>query len=445
MSVWRKVGPFAADLIRLGGRYVGDPRSRRALRDALSTDGLTPRSRRTAAAEAGRAIPAALRFEGLAPTSLSLAGIAILPHAAPHLNILLPEIGIDGAFAGIRTALHVARILSESLGLPLRVIELNFAAPGRTPGESTRHLARTFGLTEIEVVPREQLGRASFTATDVWLATHWTTAHAAQVACETGVLAAERVVYLIQDYEPGFVAASDSSVTAAATYHAGFTALVNSVPLWRHLCAEERLDISDELVFSPDFDNEDLAATASARRVSEIVTVLFYARPSKPRNLFHLGIAALRTTVAEFGEEGTTVRYLSMGERHADTDLGGGARLVSLGRLSRENYFAQLSEASVLLSLQQSAHPSHPPFDAAISGGLAVTNDFGGNRGALHPRISAAPTEVNALGAQLARAIRASVDGRPGTYLPVEAGLLGRPLEEAIAAVAARLSPDLAG
>jgi hypothetical protein len=284
-------------------------------------------------------------------------------------------------------------------------------------------------------VAREKIGTFTFGPDDLWLATHSKTAHAMQVACAAGLVDPGRVVYLIQDYEPGFTAWSTASVVASATYHAGFLPVVNSLPLKKYLVATEGITVDDDLVFAPAFDEERLRRAAANHR-SGPKTVLFYARPSKPRNLYALGIAALKATVADLGEEAAKVRFVSAGEKHPDVQLGAGATLRSLGRLDWDAYFEFLSGTSVVLGLQASPHPSHPPLDAAISGALAVTNDFAETRAELHPRLRAVPADVPSLAAAMVDAIR----NQPAdtAYRAVSDGKLGRPLDDVVDALAAR-------
>ena len=111
-----------------------------------------------------------------------------------------------------------------------------------------------------------------------------------------------------------------------------------------------------------------------------------------------------------------------------------------MGRLPWDDYFRFLSTIDVALSLQQSPHPSHPPFDAAISGAYAVTNDFSGGRSGLHPRIVAVAADTPSLGAALADVIRNAFDAEPGDYLPVADGALGSELDAALRFAVSRLT-----
>ncbi len=139
------------------------------------------------------------------------------------------------------------------------------------------------------MVRREDVLDTTFGDDDVWIATHWKTAHPIDVAVTAGVIGRERVVYLVQDYEPGFSPWSTEYAVAASTYRAGFRMLVNSEPLRRYLAEVEALDVPRERTFAPHLDLELLDRVADARRHEDVVRVLFYGRPSKHRNLFRLG------------------------------------------------------------------------------------------------------------------------------------------------------------
>jgi hypothetical protein len=439
---WRKLRLLVTDLFRVNTRYLLDTGQRNRMREVLKKDGLTPSQRALTQAEAQAAVPNARPYSGLASTSLTLAGIRLSADSVPRVNLVIGEVREGGVFAGIHTALTVGKALAARLGRPLRVVMLDFTSVDNDQASAERFIRESFDLPDVTVVTRESLRDGVFGTTDIWLATHSKTAHAVQVACDIGLIDRHRVVYLVQDYEPGFSAWSTESVLASSTYHAGFVPLVNSMPLWRFLCAEENLNIDRDLVFAPSFEEDRLRAAAEARTPSHTVQVLFYARLTKHRNLYAVGIAALRAAVLALGADAPALRFVSAGEQHDPIDLGGGHTLTSLGRLAWDDYFTFLSTTQVLLSLQQSPHPSHPPFDAAISGARAVTNDFHETRGGLHPRIVAVPADPNSLAGALVSAIQASVHTEPGTYLPVAAELLGGDLEAAVDAALSRLTLD---
>lgn len=429
------------DLVRVNTRYLTDASQRSRLREALRRDGFTPQQQRFVAAELAAAPARSRPFAGLTSTSLTVVSMRVSDAAPAYLNLLIGEVREGGVFAGVHTALSAAVLLANRLALPLRVIMLDFTTAGNTRSTAETFIREQFGLERVVVIPRESIAGSIFSPDDFWLATHWKTAHAVQVACDLGIVERNRVAYLIQDYEPGFSPWSTESVLATSTYHAGFSPLVNSTPLWRFLTDREGLAIDRSQVFAPNFDDDRLRAAAEARKRSDTVRVLFYGRPSKHRNLFRIGLSALRI-VAEELDGDLAVQFFSAGESHDDIDLGRGRTLRSLGRLTWEDYFNFLASTDVVLALQQSPHPSHPPFDAAVSGAIAVTNEFYETRSKLHPRIRAVPVDMNSLASALSKAIRESVDSPPGAYQPVTDGLLGSRLSEAVDVVALQLNPE---
>jgi len=431
-----KIRHLLTDLARVNSRYVRDGDYRNTVRERLVAIDRSP----TAEAELAASDAAARPWAQLVETSTALAGIRLDPAAVRHLDLVVGEIRADATFAGISTAVVAGRALADELGLPLRIVMVGHTTGGNSGSAAEAYVASRFPGIEARVVPREALLDVGFSPDDTWLATHWKTAHAVDVAVRAGRVDARRVAYLVQDYEPGFSPWSTEYAVAASTYQRGFQPIVNSSPLHAYLREHQGLDIDPELVFAPDLDLDLLRRVAAGRRSDDVTRVLFYGRPSKHRNLYRLGLTALKIAAGRLADSGRRVEFVSAGEAHGDVDLGSGHVLRSRGTLPWDDYFELLASTNVVLSLQYSPHPSHPPFDAAISGAYAVTNDFGGTRGGLHDRISAVAAEPDALAdALVAAVLRDAADG-PGEFLDVAPGLLGGDLRSAVAAAAVRLT-----
>lgn len=417
----RRFAGIARRALTAARRYASDPAFRARVGRELARD------RDAAPAAATR--PTA--YAGLVSSSAALGGIRVAP-GVPHLNVVVGSVGAGRVFAGIDTALRAAVLLAERLGLPLRVVTID---PPSGADPAAEALRERYGVSDLDLVGPGTIGERSFAPDDIWMATHFFTAHAIDVACGLGLIQSERVVYLVQDYEPGFVPWSTEYAVAQSTYHAGFVPLVNSLPVARYLATAEGIAVPDAHVFAPAFDLDRLARVAEARRPSDVVRIGFYGRPSKHRNLFRLGVASLRRAAERLGDD-PAYTFVSVGERHADVDLAGGHQLTSLGTLSWDGYFEFLAEVDVFLSLQMSPHPSHPPLEAAMSGAWAVTNDVGGARAHLHRRLTAVPARVEALADAVVAATRQPTHG----FLALEPGLLGGELSAAVDAVAAVLA-----
>lgn len=432
-----KIRRLLADLVRVNARYARDDIYRNTIRERLNTVGVG--SHAVEAREVKRSPREARPFRGLVETSLALSGI---DHSGQtrHVNVVLGEVREGAAFAGIQTAVSVGVELAKALDLPVRVVMVSWTTPGNSSKAASGVLAERFPGVTFEVIAREEILKAVFGASDVWLATHWKTAHAIDVAATAGIIDRARVAYLVQDYEPGFSPWSTEYALARATYRAGFRLLVNSRPLQQYLLREEGVEVPDEATFSPHFDLDLLRRVASERQHDGVTRVLFYGRPSKHRNLFRIGVSALQVAADRLQGSGLRLEFASAGEVHRDVDLGHGLKLESVGTLPWDDYFHFIASRNVVLSLQMSPHPSHPPFDGAISGAQVVTNEFADTRSALHPNIDAVPADPVSLGEAVAEAIRRAADSGPTGYLDLEPGTLGGSLDDAVAHLARTLT-----
>lgn len=447
---FEKARRLVADLVRVNERYARDGHYRNDVRERLGRT-VSRVDVGVARRERDRAPLAARPFEGLVETSLALAGIRTSADRSPEVVLVVDELREGAAFAGVQTALAVALAVGERLGRPVRVVMVRWTTPGNSAAAAEALVADRFpdsrvdGRPGVRVVPREALLDTVFGEDDLWIATHWKTAHPIDVAVTAGVLRRDRVVYLVQDYEPGFSPWSTEYAVAASTYRAGFRMLVNSEPLRKYLAEVEDLEVPHERTFAPHLDLELLERVAGARQHESTVRVLFYGRPSKHRNLFRLGVAALRVAVQELAADGLRVEFHSAGEQHGDVELDGGrgdTKLVSHGTMPWDDYFRFIASTNVVLSLQHSPHPSHPPFDGAISGARVVTNEFRDTRADLHPNLRAVPGDARSLGLAVADAVRRAAADGPTGFVPLAEGALGRPLEDAVDALVATDAAD---
>jgi hypothetical protein len=386
-------------------------------------------------------LPGASAYAHLHPTSLAVCGVLGDDSQPRSLNIVLPELTPSGIFAGIRTALEFACELAGKTKLPLRIITLRGASSPQQRRVIVAYLHKEFATSlDASIHESRELPGFKVNSTDLWIATHWTTAHALDVAKRLTVVNPAQVIYLIQDYEPSFNAWSTDFALARATYHAGFHHVVNSSPLQHYLRDFEGLRIDRSRVFAPSVDLARLALAAQARRPSPTPRIFFYARPSKPRNLYAIGISALHLVAEELAAQGLDASFVSAGEPHGDVRLSARHVLLSKGKLAWDDYFQTLGESDVVLSLQHSPHPSHPPLDAVSCGGIAVTNEMGGTRTGLHPRLLVAEPDPRALADQVLKAIEMT---RSASQVPAFDSRFAARFGDPLADVVARLLPSL--
>ncbi|MBJ7354162.1 MAG: hypothetical protein JHC98_04995 [Thermoleophilaceae bacterium] len=364
------------------------------------------------------------------PETLVLNGVS--PFSKQRsVNLLVPSANPAQAFAGVRTAIEFGSLVASGLALPLQVGTTAARGANRNGPLDPSFLAG--GDSRVELFRLGDGEPMAASHGDIWIATHWTTAHALDIAARLGRIDRRRVIYLVQDYEPGFMPWSSAFALARATYHAGFTIVCNSLPLATYLETQEGLGVVRDRVFAPHLPESRLRDVASTRVSDSRIGVLFYARPTKPRNLFAIGSTALRIAIDELGNEARTCNFFTAGERHDQIATPSGVNVQQLGQTGWDGYFELLQRVRVGLSLMYSAHPSHPPLEVAVSGGSAVTNRFSNSRDALHPRIEAVEADPDELAQALVRAIRFERERPPGEYAPLDDGALGGSLETAAA------------
>jgi O-antigen biosynthesis protein len=358
--------------------------------------------------------------------------------------LLLHGFGTESLFAGVRTAVVVAAKLADALSLSLRVVVVDEPTGlvedlRKALVELVRDDARCPEVADaLRLSVHGSRIDDGHSAGDVWVATYWTTAFAADHLVGTGRISATRVVYLIQDFEPGFYPWGDLYAKAWSTYDAGFTLLVNSSSLARFVEDTTGLVIPPAQVIGPALDVSALtgAAAAWSPDAEGLVRVLFYARPSKGRNMYITGLQALRCWADRLPEH-TSARVSLAGEPVEPVDLGDRVEVETLGKVSYADYYELLSRTDVGLALMHSPHPGHLALEMALAGIPTVTNEFQGYRVPWVTNLTVAGSSPDALAQALSGSwVEASAltGHRPGGFLQD----LGTTVDAAVAALAPR-------
>ena len=309
-------------------------------------------------------------------------GVSAALSDEPRLNVLVPALGMRNLSGGPNTALVLAGRLAAA-GIRVRLVSTDLS-PDKDSAPFWGHVRHLLGSdvpAGLELVDaHDRSTPLSIGERDIFLATAWWTAQMAKYAVRH--TAHQRFIYLIQDYEALFHAASTSQALAEETYTLDHIPVINSPWLYDFLVARHVGRFADErfarnaLVFQPAVDRRVFypreRADVSGRR-----RILFYARPTGGlRNLFELGVAALQKAVADGVLKADEWEFVGMGEQFAPVPLGSGAVLVPAPWLDLSGYARQMRESDILLSLMLSPHPSYPPLEMAASGGLVVTTSY---------------------------------------------------------------------
>ena len=302
----------------------------------------------------------------------------------PALNVLQPLVSPEAMTGGPNTIILLAALVAEA-GVKVRIATTR---AGHRPDMAwfTGHVAKLLGRPAppgLEVVPVAEPGAvATVGADDLWLATHWTTAQALRP-----VLPQMRrgwFLYLVQDFEPGFYAWGSNYALALETYAMPHRAAINESLLAAYLQTQGPGLYADPdfiarhcAVFEPAVDRRVFYPPAAPRRDARR-RLLFYARPTNPRNMLGVGVQALRAAIAG-GAFGAEWEFLGIGARGSlpPLALGGGHVLRPAPWAGYDGYAGTLRQADILLCPMLSPHTSYPVLEMAACGGLSVTNSFG--------------------------------------------------------------------
>ena len=345
----------------------------------------------------------------------------------PRVVVLLPHLDVDRMSGGPNT---VFQITARLLGSGLRLRYVATSGPMRPDKGALRdHIRRVTGIEApddaVEFV-EASAARATLDVgrRDVLVASWWPTAHLATAALAH--LDASEFVYIVQDYEPGFYPWSTKSALAEATYAMPMRAIVNEPFLETFLCERRIGRFGDPTMrhatFLPAVDRSVFRPRRADRAPGAARRLVFYARPRNPRNLFEIGLRALRQAAAEGVFDTGPWEFTAIGRELPDLPLSDRHVLRAQPWLSYEAYGELLGSSDVLLSLMLSPHTSYPPLEMAATGGRVVTNTYGPKTSeslaAISPSIVGAAPEVDALVAALREAADAPIPGAPDVRLP---------------------------
>ncbi|HEX5328059.1 MAG TPA: hypothetical protein VFW75_15435, partial [Acetobacteraceae bacterium] len=137
----------------------------------------------------------------------------------PALNVLQPISSVLGMTGGPNTVIHVAAEIAAQ-GIPVRILTDRPVPTGGFAwfGHHLKEIgAASISPSQLRIVPASDPRRpAMIGPSDIFLATHWTTAQQANDILPK--MQRKFFFYLIQDYEPAFYAWSSNYALAAATY-----------------------------------------------------------------------------------------------------------------------------------------------------------------------------------------------------------------------------------
>jgi hypothetical protein len=342
----------------------------------------------------------------------------------PRVTVLLPALLMGRMTGGTNTAINLTARLADR-GLGLRYVA-TFGEADDDFGPIRDHVESLVGKPlpgDVEFVSASRQVALSVRPNDVFVATWWPTAHVANEARR--LTRSTAIVYLVQDFEPGFYPWSTSYALASSSYEFASRVVFNESLLRDHFRAsgigpfahsggDRTWTCFEPAVDRTLFKRHPNALDGRRRRL------VFYARPKRPRNCFELGLRAIRIAAQAGAFDPAEWEVASIGSDVPELELAAGLTMRPAPWMSYPEYARYLGESDVLLSLMLSPHTSYPPLEMATAGGIVVTNTFGVKTeaalSALSPLILASAPDPEAVASALGRAAALAAD--PGARRP---------------------------
>ena len=303
-----------------------------------------------------------------------------------RLNFMTPSVDVAHVFGGISTAMNVFESLRRQLNCDGRIIstdadvvEASSTAPeGYQIVKSDENSAAPLQLVAFNDRHNKTI---PVRKNDIFVTTAWWTAYTVRDVMEwqkqTYQTESHPLIYIVQDYEPGFYPWSSRYMMADSTYRFDIPtyAIINSKQL-KDFFDANHYSFAKSWYFEPML-NKKLAAylPTDTKKVNKQKQILVYGRPSVDRNAFALVVETLKLWKESQPDFAEWTLY-SAGEAHADVELGDGCYLESLGKLSLEAYANTMLDTYAGLSLMVSPHPSYPPLEMSTFGVKTVTNSY---------------------------------------------------------------------
>ena len=311
-----------------------------------------------------------------------------LPQGKIRINALIPSVSIKHVFGGIATALDFYEHLSGQGDFLRRIVITDDSDVSK---ETMVDSLRDYNIIEsaedvvsdYQIVPfADRAGKTLPVAEkDVFLATGWWTAYtiADVIRWQIKEFGSNMpLIYLIQDYEPGFYPWSSRYLMADSTYQLEMDtiAVINSGELYDFM-QQRGYRFHKAYYFEPRLNAtlKDWLDNNGDKARPRKKQLLVYGRPGVERNAFAVIVAALKRWVA-MQQNIDEWNIISAGESFEDIDLGKGKVLHSIGKVSLEEYAKIMLETKVGLSLMVSPHPSYPPLEMSAFGVRVVTNQY---------------------------------------------------------------------
>lgn len=299
-----------------------------------------------------------------------------------RFNIAIPTLKKEFVFGGITTALNFFFQLGQ--GYDQRIVLT----------DSDVHEEDVERYDEFKIVPLgkkskykkqvvacndRRFAKLNITENDIFIATSWWSAYILipLIKWQNETFNVDRkLIYLVQDYEPGFYPWSSRYLLADSTYKSDLDVIaVFNTKLLQDFFHKNDYKFYKEFYFEPVLNEKLYKHLVDGQNVDKKKRMIVYGRPSVDRNCFEIIVGSLKKLL-EIYPDANEWEFISMGETHAPIPLNEKTQLVSLGKVSLDDYAITMKEAYIGLSLMVSPHPSYPPLEMSTFGIRTITNNY---------------------------------------------------------------------
>jgi beta-1,2-rhamnosyltransferase WsaF-like protein len=301
-----------------------------------------------------------------------------------RFNLLIPALSLRFSFGGINTALDFfSALIGNAANARIIITDeavsdlQGFAQSADWQLVSSEHddvYGRSivcFGDRYNKTIPVRK--------NDVFVATAWWTSYNGERILnwqkEKWGEEPSSLVFLIQDFEPGFYKWSSRYMLALSTYNQkNMIAVINTALLYDFIKNND-ISFKHYFIFEPVI-NKKLATYIDQKPAHlKKKKIIFYGRPSVERNAYE--IIAKGLELWSFWYPGANNwEVISLGEAYPNIKLGNNIEVNVKGKVAIDEYANILLDASIGISLMVSPHPSYPPLEMAAFDLAVITNKF---------------------------------------------------------------------
>ncbi len=201
---------------------------------------------------------------------------------------------------------------------------------------------------------------------DIAIATFWTSCFYLLKLRNT-----RKKFYFIQDFEPGFYPPDSTYAIVEDTYRFPFHRIYNTEGLSKYIETNYENKGVKSMYFNPAVDDRYLY---KPKELIYPVKVLFYGRPSTPRNGFELIISFIIKVKQKYGDK---IEFYSAGENYDMDKLGLKEfkhHIKYCGIVPYKELPEFYSRFHFMISFMFTKHPSYIPFEGMATGSVIIAN-----------------------------------------------------------------------